>query len=116
MKKTSSRTSPAGTGGATDWPMTDSSDRYGSQPLGKSVEEVESEAGNRVNPAVPGEQIRHDEEVVAMIPAVSNSNINTNPGVIEPRTFRTDGGKAEERRDRAQSGPGAGQGSENSEG
>ncbi|CAM4452400.1 hypothetical protein [Deinococcus marmoris] len=94
--------------------MTDSSDRYGSEPLGKSVEEVESEAGNRVNPSVPGEQVRHDEEV-AMIPAVSNSNINTNPGVIVPRTLLTDSGMVEERRDRAQKGPDAGQSSENSE-
>ena len=95
--------------------MIDSSDRYGSEPLGKSVEEVESEAGNRVNPSVPGEQVRHDEGEVAMIPAVSNSNINTNPGVIEPRILLTDSGMVEERRDRAQKGPDAGQSSENSE-
>ncbi|AIZ45918.1 hypothetical protein QR90_13865 [Deinococcus radiopugnans] len=95
--------------------MTDSSDRYGSKPLGKSVEEVEATEGNRVNSPVPGEQVRHDQEEVAMIPAVSNSNANTNPGVVEPNTLLTDSVMLEERRDRAQAGPDAGQSSENSE-
>ena len=96
--------------------MTDSSDRYGSEPLGKSVEEVEAGQSNRVNPSVPGEQIRHDQEEVAMIPAVSNSNTNTNPGVVAPGVLLTDSVPAEERRDRAQTGGDAGQSSENSEG
>lgn len=50
-----------------------------------------------------------------MIPAVSNSNANTNPGVVEPNTLLTDSVMLEERRDRAQAGPDAGQSSENSE-
>ncbi|MEW6421372.1 MAG: hypothetical protein AB1511_06565 [Deinococcota bacterium] len=41
--------------------MTDRDHRYGEQPLGKSVEEVEAEGGNRLNSPVPGEQVREDE-------------------------------------------------------
>ncbi|CAM3264471.1 M-like protein [Deinococcus saxicola] len=95
--------------------MTDSPDRYGSKPLGKSVEEVEGEEGNRVNSPVPGEQIRQGEETVAVIPAVSNSNTSTNPGVVAPDTLLTDSLMADERRDRAQAGPDAGPSSETSE-
>ncbi len=95
--------------------MTDSPDRYGSKPLGKSVEAIEGEEGNRVNSPVPGEQVRHEEETVAVIPAVSKSNTSTNPGVVSPDTLLTDSMMAEERRDRAQAGPDAGQSSENSE-
>ncbi|MFK7601058.1 hypothetical protein ACI3L1_02465 [Deinococcus sp. SM5_A1] len=95
--------------------MTDSPDRYGSKPLGKSVEEIKGEEGNCVNSPVPGEQIRHDEEAVAVIPAISNSNTSTNPGVVAPDTLLTDSVMAEERRDRAQAGPDAGQSSETSE-
>ncbi|MBI0444932.1 MULTISPECIES: hypothetical protein [unclassified Deinococcus] len=40
--------------------MTDHDHRYGDQPLGKSVEEVEEESSNRVNSPVPGEQIQDD--------------------------------------------------------
>ncbi len=96
--------------------MTDSSDRYGSKPLGKSVEEIEAGESNRVNPSVPGEQVRHDQEEVAMIPAVSNSNTSTNPGVVAPGVLLSDSVVTEERRDRAQTDRDAGQSSENSEG
>ncbi|GGL70354.1 hypothetical protein GCM10010840_05530 [Deinococcus aerolatus] len=96
--------------------MTDSSDRYGSKPLGKSVEEVEAGESNRVNSPVPGEQVRHDQQEVAVVPAVTNSNTSTTPGVIAPDALLTDSVAADERRDRAQAGPGAGQTSENSEG
>lgn len=95
--------------------MTDSPNRYGSEPLGKSVEEVEAAEGNRVNSPVPGEQVRRDQEEVAMIPAVPNSNTSTNPGVVTPGTLLTDTALLEERRDPAQPGPAAGQSSENSE-
>ncbi|CAM4452369.1 hypothetical protein [Deinococcus marmoris] len=48
--------------------MTDN--RYGDTPLGKSVKEVESEAGNRVNSPLPGEARRDLEADAAFIPAV----------------------------------------------
>ena len=68
--------------------MTDSSGRYGDKPLGKSVEEVEAQEGNRVNSPVPGEAVRQDEPVI--VPAVSNSNLSTNPGVLSPDSLQTD--------------------------
>ncbi|CAM3836101.1 hypothetical protein [Deinococcus frigens] len=100
--------------------MTDSHNRYGDQPLGKSVEDIEAEEGNRVNSSVPGEAVRRDQEEVGVIPAVANSNTNTNPGVIAPDTLLTDtlltdSVMADERRDRAQAGPDAGQSSESGE-
>lgn len=90
--------------------MTDSSDRYGSKPLGKSVEEVEAGESNRVNSPLPGEQVRHDQQEVAVVPAVPNSNTSTTPGAL-----LSDSVAADERRDRAQAGPVAGQTSETSE-
>lgn len=95
--------------------MTDSSDRYGSKPLGRSAEEIESEAGNRVNSPVPGEQIRHDEETVAVVPAVSNSNTSTTPGVIAPDALLTDALLTDSVVAGERRGPDAGQSSENSE-
>ncbi|MBB6015997.1 hypothetical protein ACFP9V_11360 [Deinococcus radiopugnans] len=48
--------------------MTDN--RYGDKPLGKSVEEVESETGNRVNSPLPGEARRDLEVDAAIVPAI----------------------------------------------
>lgn len=47
--------------------MTDRDNRYGDAPLGRSVEQIEGDVGNRVNPAVPGEQVR-DEEMLEGVP------------------------------------------------
>ena len=41
--------------------MTDNQNRYGDEPLGKSAEEIEGDAGNRVNSSMPGEQVRDDQ-------------------------------------------------------
>ncbi|BDP41232.1 hypothetical protein DAETH_12010 [Deinococcus aetherius] len=68
--------------------MTNEDNRYGDAPLGRSVEEVEGEAGNRVNPSAPGEQVRDDEMLAgvpvppvlsgpagtAMIPGITDGN------------------------------------------
>ncbi len=56
--------------------------RYGSEPLGKSVEEVESESGNLVNSPVEGEQIRQAD--TAGIPAVIPSNGAGVPAIVNP--------------------------------
>lgn len=60
--------------------MTDN--KYGNKPLGKSVEEVESESANTVNSPVPGEQRRAEE--AAVIPAVVTGNAGGTPAVINP--------------------------------
>lgn len=60
--------------------MTDNSNRYGNEPLGKSVEEVEQAAGNVVNSPVEGEQRRdHDE---TFVPAIANSNATGVPAIV----------------------------------
>lgn len=56
--------------------MTDN--KYGDQPLGKSVEEVEAEAGN---PKAPGEVVRAEEDA-AVIPAIVNANTSGTPGAV----------------------------------
>ncbi|GHF49866.1 hypothetical protein HNQ07_002852 [Deinococcus metalli] len=64
--------------------MTDNSNRYGSEPLGKSVEEVEQESGNLVNSPVGGETVRRDEDVAVVVPAVVNGNTTGVPALINP--------------------------------
>lgn len=58
--------------------MTDN--KYGDQPLGKSVEEIESESGNTVNSPVPGEQRRADEAII--IPAIVPGTAGGTPAVV----------------------------------
>lgn len=60
--------------------MTDNSNRYGNEPLGKSVEEVEQDAGNRVNSPVEGEQRRDNDET--FVPAIANGNVSSVPGIV----------------------------------
>lgn len=83
--------------------MTDN--RYGSEPLGKSVEEVEGESGNRVNSSVPGETQRDLEMDAAIIPAVVSGGTGGSagfPAVIDPNGLVEDGsGPQEDRRDPA---------------
>ncbi len=87
--------------------MTDSDNRYGDAPLGRSVEEVEQDNTNRVNPPVPGEQVRDDGMLAgvpvppvlsgpagtAMIPAVRDGERVTD------RSGDADDGAARENRD-----------------
>ncbi|WP_034384628.1 hypothetical protein [Deinococcus sp. YIM 77859] len=56
--------------------MTNGDHRYGDEPLGKSVEELEQESGNRVNPPVPGEQVR-DDGVPLIVPPVLSGPAGT---------------------------------------
>ncbi|MFD1731137.1 hypothetical protein ACFSC4_08755 [Deinococcus malanensis] len=58
--------------------MTDSSNRYGDQPLGKSVEEIEREGGNLENSPVQGEDRRRDDGLV--VPAVIGGTTSGAPG------------------------------------
>ncbi|THF68194.1 hypothetical protein E7T06_17420 [Deinococcus sp. Arct2-2] len=60
--------------------MTDNSNRYGNEPLGKSVEEVEQDAGNVVNSSVEGEQ-RHDNDET-FVPAIANGNATGVPAIV----------------------------------
>ncbi len=60
--------------------MTDNSNRYGNEPLGKSVEEVEQESGNVVNSPVEGEVRRVNEET--FVPVIANANATGVPGAI----------------------------------
>ncbi|EYB68389.1 hypothetical protein DEIPH_ctg025orf0279 [Deinococcus phoenicis] len=60
--------------------MTDSGNRYGNAPLGKSVEEIEQESGNLENSPVQGEQVR-DQEGVA-VPAIVNGNASSIPAIV----------------------------------
>ncbi|ANE43778.1 hypothetical protein [Deinococcus puniceus] len=60
--------------------MTDNSNRYGNEPLGKSVEEIEQDAGNRVNSAVEGEERRDNDET--FVPAIANGNASSVPGIV----------------------------------
>ncbi|KQQ99424.1 hypothetical protein [Deinococcus sp. Leaf326] len=60
--------------------MTDNSNRYGNEPLGKSVEEVEQESSNVVNSPVEGEARRAGEET--FVPVIANANATGVPGAI----------------------------------
>lgn len=60
--------------------MTDTGGKYGDQPLGKSVEEIERESGNVRQSPVEGEAQGGDGVVV--VPAISNINETAVPGVI----------------------------------
>ncbi|MDB5044935.1 MAG: hypothetical protein JWQ08_985 [Deinococcus sp.] len=60
--------------------MTDNSNRYGTEPLGKSVEEVEQDAGNQVNSSVGGEDRRRDDET--FVPAIVNGNASGVPAIL----------------------------------
>ncbi|MDV6375646.1 hypothetical protein [Deinococcus arenicola] len=77
--------------------MTDN--RYGDQPLGKSVEEVEREEGNRVNSSVPGELQRDAEMHAAIIPAVVGGGTGGSvgfPAVLDPDGLIEDGSGADD--------------------
>lgn len=62
--------------------MTDNTNRYGSEPLGKSVEEIEQETGNRVNSPVEGEAVRHMQDQTLVVPAVVNGNTTGVPALV----------------------------------
>ena len=62
--------------------MTDNSNRYGSEPLGKSDEEVEQESGTRVDSPVGGEAARRDDSVI--LPAVVNGTTAGVAALINP--------------------------------
>lgn len=65
--------------------MTDN--RYGDKPLGKSVEEVESEAGNRTNSSLPGEARRDLADEADFIPVVVSGGTGGSagfPAVVNP--------------------------------
>ncbi|WP_309572467.1 hypothetical protein [Deinococcus sp.] len=62
--------------------MTDNSDRYGSEPLGKSVEEVQQESGNITNSPVEGEAVRREEDASLVVPAVVNANTSGVPAMV----------------------------------
>lgn len=70
----------------------DSGNKYGSAPLGKSVEQVADESANRVNSPVQGETRRENEQQV--IPAVINSNASSIPAVINPEALVEKGSDA----------------------
>ncbi|WP_102127821.1 hypothetical protein [Deinococcus planocerae] len=88
--------------------MTDNENRYGDAPLGRSVEEVEGDAGNRVNSAVPGEQVR-DDDMLAGVPAApvlsGPAGTAVIPGVVDvnrvtdANTGGAEDGTARENRD-----------------
>lgn len=79
--------------------MTDQPNRYGNEPLGKSVEEVEQESGNVANSPVGGESVRHDQDSTLVVPAVVNSNTSGIPAVLNADALVEDGsGAADGRR------------------
>lgn len=81
--------------------MTDQSNRYGQEPLGKSVEEVEQESSNAVNSPVSGEEVRHEQDRALVVPAVVNSNTSGIPALINPDALTDgDGSGADDRRTR----------------
>lgn len=73
--------------------------RYGDEPLGKSVEQVQRESGNLVNSPVEGEVRREQEDAeMLVVPAVPNANqtgtpaVAVNPGaLVEPGSGADDG-------------------------
>lgn len=78
--------------------MTDNSNRYGSEPLGKSVEEVESESGNLENSPVSGEAVRDAENEASVVPALVNGNATGIPAVVRPEALVERGGEANDGR------------------
>lgn len=83
--------------------MTDSSNRYGDQPLGKSVEEIEREGGNLENSPVQGEDLRRDDGLV--VPAVVGGITSGAPAAVVGAGLLTDRGGADD--GTARSGDGA---------
>ena len=81
--------------------MTDN--RYGDKPLGKSVEEVESEGGNRVNSSVPGEDRRELADEVNFVPAVVSGGGGTSgtPVLVNPAALIEGGSGPQDRTDPA---------------
>ncbi len=72
--------------------MTDN--RYGDKPLGKSVEEVENEQGNRVNSPMPGESRRELEDEANFVPAVVTGGTGGSagfPAVVNPDALVEEG-------------------------
>ncbi|GGM13081.1 hypothetical protein [Deinococcus aerophilus] len=81
--------------------MTDSSNRYGNDPLGKSVEEVENDSGNRVNSSVEGERVRHDHDGAAVLPTVVNGTTSgVVPAILNSDELVDDGGAHDDARRR----------------
>ncbi|PNY81837.1 hypothetical protein [Deinococcus koreensis] len=76
--------------------MTDNSNRYGSEPLGRSVEEIEQETGNVTNSPVEGEAVRHAEDTTLVVPAVVNSNTSGIPALVNPDALTDGGGRADD--------------------
>lgn len=76
--------------------MTDNSNRYGSEPLGKSVEEIEQDSGNRINPSVGGEEVRHTEDRNLVVPAIINGNQTGVPAVVNSHALVDHGGGADD--------------------
>lgn len=76
--------------------MSDDSNLSNIPPLGRSVEDVENEGGNRVNPAAPGEARR---TVVDETVPVTNTNLFTIPaaGAVAPALREREGAGPEER-------------------
>ncbi|BDP41231.1 hypothetical protein DAETH_12000 [Deinococcus aetherius] len=62
--------------------MTDSENRYGDTPLGRSVEEVEREGGNLENPPAADGELWQGDEIA--LPAVANANTSAVPAVLDP--------------------------------
>ncbi|MEF2278077.1 hypothetical protein V3W47_07170 [Deinococcus sp. YIM 134068] len=62
--------------------MTDSDNRYGDTPLGKSVEEVEQEGGNLESPPAADGELWNNDQVA--LPAIANANASAVPAVINP--------------------------------
>lgn len=67
--------------------MTDSENRYGDTPLGRSVEEVEQEGGNLENPPATD-----DGDNKVALPAVANANASAVPAVLDPEGLREEEG------------------------
>jgi hypothetical protein len=85
--------------------MTDN--RYGDTPLGKSVEEVEGEAGNRVNSSLPGEARRDLEADAAFVPAVVGGGHSTGAALVvsDPAVLVEGGSRPDEDRRDPAAGP-----------
>ncbi|WP_102127820.1 hypothetical protein [Deinococcus planocerae] len=62
--------------------MTDSENRYGDTPLGRSVEEVEQEGGNLKNPPATSGELWDNDQIA--LPAVANANTTAVPAVLDP--------------------------------
>ncbi|GGL70345.1 hypothetical protein GCM10010840_05520 [Deinococcus aerolatus] len=80
--------------------MTDN--RYGDKPLGKSVEEVENEQGNRVNSPLPGENRRDLDAAADFVPVVVSGGTGGSagfPAVVNPDALTEDGGGSVDRPD-----------------